>query len=688
MADDLSATPPEGQPTVLLVDDEDTFRQAIARQLTLRGYRVLDVDNGRDAIKVVRHENPEVVVLDLKMPGMDGLQTLREIKKIRAEVQVVMLTGFGSTETARQSGKHDVFRYLQKPAPLDELIEAVDAARQERLYAMARHEIPHVRQPGPWAWLVGVHNARPGFLLLGAALFAAVVLAPPPQRLLDLLGTPKKVQGNEHITGYPDYRKMQPGQTIADYYSQKAGLGRTVTQPDGTKAKVPLTPEQAAFRAQVMIGVLVVAVLLWATAAIPVGMTALLVGVFMYFFEVLPPDQVAKAYAKDAVVFIFGVLAVSAAITKSGLDRRIGLLLLGTSTSTARLAFLFCPLLAVTASFLSEHALIAILAPIFLLGYTGAVRAAGITRDRNLAVMLLLMLTFVANTGGPGSPAAGGRNAVMLGILADYDLAPSFGRWVMYGLPAVPVLALVIAGYFYLVFRKKLRVGNVNLAAEIRRESEKIGKMTRQEYLTAAVLVLLIVLWCTLSRRLGMGGPVILCIVLLNILGVLRWRDVNRIHWDVVALYAAASAMGAGLAYSGGALLLADGFVGLLPDALKTGTGLAMSTSFFCGLMTNFMSDGATVAAIGPITVPMAVLSDTPALMIGLATAFSSSFAFMFVIGTPNNAIVYGLAKDPETGEQLVTPKDFLIHGFFVWLLSLAVLWGWVFFGYWRWIGF
>lgn len=117
MADDLSASAPEEQPTVLLVDDEDTFRQATARQLTLRGYRVLDVDNGRDAIKIVRHENPEVVVLDLKMPGMDGLQTLREIKKIRAEVQVVMLTGFGSTETARQSGKHDVFRYLQKPAP-------------------------------------------------------------------------------------------------------------------------------------------------------------------------------------------------------------------------------------------------------------------------------------------------------------------------------------------------------------------------------------------------------------------------------------------------------------------------------------------------------------------------------------------------------------------------------------------
>ena len=74
-------------------------------------------------------------------------------------------------------------------------------------------------------------------------------------------------------------------------------------------------------------------------------------------------------------------------------------------------------------------------------------------------------------------------------------------------------------------------------------------------------------------------------------------------------------------------------------------------------------------------------------LVVGLATAFSSSFAHMLVIGTPNNAIVYAIARDPETGEQLLTMKDFLVHGFMVLLLSFAVLWIWVFLGYWQWIG-
>ena len=78
--------------------------------------------------RLVRHENPEVVVLDQKMPRMDGVQTLKEIKKIRPEVQVIMLTGHGSTEAARVSGKHDVSYYLDKPCGIDELIGVIQAA--------------------------------------------------------------------------------------------------------------------------------------------------------------------------------------------------------------------------------------------------------------------------------------------------------------------------------------------------------------------------------------------------------------------------------------------------------------------------------------------------------------------------------------------------------------------------------
>jgi len=688
MQPDITANHTKQKSTILIIDDEDRFRQALARQMSVRNFNVLETGNGEDAIKIVRHDNPQVVLLDQKMPGMDGIQTLKEIKKIRPEVQVIMHTGHGNLEAARMTGKHDVFHYLEKPCALDELIDVVHAALEEHTKALARHEIPEIKRSSFKEWLIGAHNARPGIILLCLVLFSGVILMPTPQGLEIFLFTPKTGEKGEAIAGYADYRQMNAGQSIAEYYAGKAGLYKKETGHDGKVVRKFYSNDQIALRAKVMVGILLVSAIFWATGAIPIGITALLVGVLMYFFGIFPADQVAKAYAKDSVVFIFGVLALAAAISKTGLDRRIGILLLGTSTSLVRFAFIFGPLLAVTAAFLSEHALVAFIAPVLMMVYLGTIKSEGIEKDKGLIVMLMLMLTFCGNVGGPGSPAAGGRNAVMLGILSDYGISLSFGSWVKMGMPFVPVMAMVIAAYFVLVFRNKIMTKSVNIAQAVRRESQKIGKMTIDEYKAAGVLILVIVLWSTLSGRFGMGGPVILCLVLLNILGVLRWKDINTIHWDVVALYAAASAMGYGLASTGAALWLASSLVYILPDTLKSGIGLCVSSSIITGILTNFMSDGATVAAVGPITVPMATLSNTSPIMVGLTTAFSSSFAHMLIIGTPNNAIVFSLAKDPETGEQLLTMKDFFIHGFAIFMLSLIVLWIWVFFGYWRWITF
>ncbi|HEX7343659.1 MAG TPA: SLC13 family permease, partial [bacterium] len=238
------------------------------------------------------------------------------------------------------------------------------------------------------------------------------------------------------------------------------------------------------------------------------------------------------------------------------------------------------------------------------------------------------------------------------------------------------------------LFRRKLKAKRLNVSIMVKQASEKIGPMDRKEYITAALLILLVTLWITCSEWLGEGGPVILIIILLSLFRVITWGDVTKIQWEVVALYASACAMGTGLAKTGAALYLADFFLNLLPEYMRHGTGLAITSSLFTGITTQFMSDGATVSAIGPITVPMATLSGTHPWMVGFASAFASSFAHMLLIGTPNNAIAYAMAKDPVTGKQLVTLGDFFKHGFVVLLLSWAVLWGWLFYGYWRWIGF
>ena len=532
-------------PKILLVDDEDKFRESLKQRLRLRGYEVVDLDNGEEAIKVARSDTDlEVVILDLKMPGMSGEQVLKEIRIFRPALQVIMLTGHGSVESAMESGRLDAFAYLEKPCDFDELLETIEAAREAKVHAMERHEIPHVVRGSVWKWLLGSHHARPGVVLLGLCVFGGILFTPAPDRMQELLSSPKGVGAADVVAGYAGYSEMRAGESVATYYSRKHGLGKRVTDAKGNRTTTELSTEQVAFRAKVMLATLLVAAMFWATGAVPIGITALIVGASMYFWGVLRPDDVAQAYAKDAVIFIFGVLAIAQAISKTGLDRRIGLVLLGPAKSLGRLLFLFLPMFAVACSFISEHALIAFVMPLFMMVYASSIRMAKVKKDRALAVMFALSICFAGNSGGPGSPAAGGRNAIMMGILADYDVAPSFAQWVMYGLPFVPVMALVIAAYFFLTFRKKLLVRDLNVSAAVRQAAERIGPMNSNEIRTAVVLVLLIVMWITLSDRFGMGGPAVLCIVLLNLLRALRWRDIASIPWDVVFLYGSAAALG------------------------------------------------------------------------------------------------------------------------------------------------
>jgi sodium-dependent dicarboxylate transporter 2/3/5 len=338
-------------------------------------------------------------------------------------------------------------------------------------------------------------------------------------------------------------------------------------------------------------------------------------------------------------------------------------------------------------AFISETILVTLVTPMFIMVWRRLPVAPG-RNPRDMMVLFALLICFASNIGGPGSPAAGGRNAIMVGILADYGDAPTFLQWMLYGLPFVPVAALVLGAYFFVAFRRSLPASGLNVAAVAREESDRIGPLTQDEKMTAVVSLMVVAGWVAGGERLGMGGPVLAGLVLLNILGVADWRDVTKVPWDVVFLYAGASALGLGLAASGGALYLATGALAVVPaDLLQDERFLPMAVSLVTGVVTNFMSDGATVAALGPITVPMAHAAGLNPWIIGFATAFASSFAHLLIIGTPASALVYILCRDPQTGRQLVTRTDFLKHGAVVWVLSFIVLWGWAFRGYWPWLG-
>jgi DNA-binding NtrC family response regulator len=113
---------------VLLVDDEQGFVEAMEKRLAKRGMVVRTALSGEAALDALQTAGTEVVVLDVKMPGMDGVETLRRIKAEYPLVEVIMLTGHGTVETAIEGMRLGAFDYLMKPCEIEDLVAKVGKA--------------------------------------------------------------------------------------------------------------------------------------------------------------------------------------------------------------------------------------------------------------------------------------------------------------------------------------------------------------------------------------------------------------------------------------------------------------------------------------------------------------------------------------------------------------------------------
>ena len=118
---------------VLLVDDEVEFVTTLAERLRLRDLKVDSVFDGAQALTYIAKVEPDVIVLDLKMPGLHGIEVLREIKKTRPKVQVIILTGHGTDQDEAEARKLGGFDFLRKPAEIDLLVRKIKEAFQEKV---------------------------------------------------------------------------------------------------------------------------------------------------------------------------------------------------------------------------------------------------------------------------------------------------------------------------------------------------------------------------------------------------------------------------------------------------------------------------------------------------------------------------------------------------------------------------
>src|SRR5215213_7478989 len=120
--------PPKIDPRVLIVEDEPRLRELLAHAIGGWGFEVAQARSGEEALRLAAEQPPDIALLDLNLPGIDGLETFRRLRERVGGVQGIVLTGFASLDAARQAIHLDVVEFLTKPAPLGELEQALDRA--------------------------------------------------------------------------------------------------------------------------------------------------------------------------------------------------------------------------------------------------------------------------------------------------------------------------------------------------------------------------------------------------------------------------------------------------------------------------------------------------------------------------------------------------------------------------------
>ena len=119
--------------SLLIVDDEEDFLRAISRSLAIRDFHVVTANRGEKALEVAKSYPVDIAIVDLKMPGMNGLETLEALKKVHPWMEIIILTGHGTIDSAVEATRSGAYSYMQKPCELDTLMQMLIEAYKKRV---------------------------------------------------------------------------------------------------------------------------------------------------------------------------------------------------------------------------------------------------------------------------------------------------------------------------------------------------------------------------------------------------------------------------------------------------------------------------------------------------------------------------------------------------------------------------
>ncbi len=432
---------------------------------------------------------------------------------------------------------------------------------------------------------------------------------------------------------------------------------------DGQKVK--LTERAVLTRgAKIIIAIAAMAVIFFLTEAIPFPAVAFLIVIGEVIFIGMSPNVVAKSFFSDSVFFIMGSLMIATAIIKQSLDKRIALFILTkTGEKIERVVFGIVATTAILAAFIANHTVAAMFLPV---GIALTVKSG---KDlRSLGKLIMFSIAYGTAIGSLGTPSGGARNVIMIEYWRQmYDINIGYIDWILYAFPMVLVMIPLTTLILLRVFKPEVKDLSVAMKS-IEKEVGDKGKMGENEWLSIGIFFVTLIMWITVGETIGLGFVAIIGATLFIIFKLVDWNDYNRgTDWGVVLLYAGAISLGLAMKNTGAARWLAESFLTVLtPIGADSGLLLVAAVSILVMIVSNTMSDGAAVAVTGPITLNMAAISATSLMNVGFATAISSAFAYLLVVGTPSNAIIYA--------SGYIRSTDFVKAGSLMAVMSIAVL--------------
>jgi sodium-dependent dicarboxylate transporter 2/3/5 len=458
---------------------------------------------------------------------------------------------------------------------------------------------------------------------------------------------------------------------IKDFLREKTGLIIAALAVIG----VLLAPAPAPFEfggkmieltrsGQQMIALLAGMVIIFVTEALPLGSIVGLVYAWIIFFGILPEKGAAAIFSHDAAWFLIGALMIANVLVKYGIHKRVllGIMkVVGSKTKYISLGIIsFC---AVCAAFISEHTVAALLLPVAL----AIIQVSGgFNKSPGLSKLILFSIAFGCCIGGLGTPSGGGRNVLMIGFLEDiYGVRISYRAWMAMAMPITLLLIPCLWTILLKIFKPE--IPDLKESIFFIKKEMRTSRMGIKEWMVVAIFLGILGLWLSRSH-LGIGMISLFGAVLFIVFGLVEWKDYQNINWGIAMLYFGAIGMGKCLQITGAATWLAGKALVSIGRIIPVQGKMIVAgiSSAIITLSTNTMADGPCVATIGPVLLEVAKLTAVDPVFLGVIISCSAAFAFMLIVGTPANAIVYG--------SGYLRAKDFIKAGACMTIVGMIVL--------------